>query len=153
MNPNSSLPDEQPKASIGMHVVIDLISLEGVDRLEFDIVADDQADYSHGFLGEGTPVAQAILGRSAHSVIPYKVNDNREIRILSVTLSQATPPADAQIRHEEVVRKALEQSDRTNAMIFASSFSGKWGDYDPTGFLEDENPKPDDLKNPNPKNS
>jgi hypothetical protein len=86
-----------------------------------------------------------------HSVIPYKVNENREIRIFSVAPSQAAPPADAQTRHEEVVRKALEQSDRTNAMIFASSFSGKWGDYDPTGFLEDENPKPDDPAQPKQK--
>jgi hypothetical protein len=134
-----------------MHVVVDLILQEGVDRLEFDIVADSQADYSHGFLGEGTPLARAILGRSAHSVIPYKVNDSLEIHVLSVTPSQTAPPADVQKRHEEVVRKALEQSDRTNAMIFASSFSGKWGDYDPTGFLEDENTKPDDPTQPNPK--
>jgi hypothetical protein len=151
MEPSSSLPDDQPKASLGMHVVIDLILDEGAERLEFDLVADTQADYTHGFLGEGTPLARAILGRSPHSVVPYKVNDSREIHILSVTPSQTAPPADAQQRHEAVVRKALEQSDRTNAMIFASSFSGKWGDYDPTGFLEDENPKPDDPTHKNPK--
>ncbi len=131
-------------------MVIDLIMVEETERLEFDIVADSQADYSHGFLGEGTPLAQAILGRSAHSIIPYKVDDSREIHILSVAFSQTAPPAGAQKRHEDVVRKALEQSDRTNAMIFASSFSGKWGDYDPTGFLEEENPKPDDPTQPKP---
>jgi putative hydrolase of the HAD superfamily len=29
----------------------------------------------------------------------------------------------------------------TNTMMFASSFSGKWGDYDPAAFSEEENPK------------
>jgi hypothetical protein len=32
------------------------------------------------------------------------------------------------------MRQAVEQADRTNAMNFASSFSGKWGDYDPQGI-------------------
>ena len=138
----------QLKASLGTHVIIDLVLNDGTDRLEFDIVPDKQADFSHGFLGLSTPLAQAILGRAAHSILPYKVNDGREIRILSVSLSQTVPSEDAQKHHEEVVRKAIEHSDRTNAMIFASSFSGKWGDYDPTGFSEDENNKPEAEESP-----
>jgi hypothetical protein len=137
----ASVP-EQLKTSLGMHVIIDLILQEGIDRLEFDIVEDNQADFSHGFLGVGTPLAQAILGRAAHSIIPYKVNDGREVRIISVTPSQKVPPGDGQARHAEVIRKAVELSDRTNAMIFASSFSGKWGDYDPKAFTDEENDKP-----------
>ena len=138
----------QLKASLGTHVIIDLVVNDGTDRLEFDIVPDKQADFSHGFLGLSTPLAQAILGRAAHSIVPYKVNDGREIRILSVSPSQSVPSEDAQKRHEEIVRKAIEHSDRTNAMIFASSFSGKWGDYDPAGFSEDENEKPEGKKTP-----
>ncbi len=62
---------------------------------------------------------------------------NKNNQLLSVSPSQTFQSADAQAHHEEVIRKAIEHSDRTNAMIFASSFNGKWGDYDPTGFFED----------------
>jgi hypothetical protein len=141
MDNNPASPQEQLRASLGMHVVVDLVFKDGGDRLEFDIVPDNQADFSHGFLGVGTPLAQAVLGRTAHSVIPYKVDDGLEVRILSVSPSQKAPSEDAQARHEELIRKAIEHSDRTNAMIFASSFSGKWGDYDPTGFAEDDSEK------------
>jgi hypothetical protein len=142
MDSDPASPQDQLKASLGTHVVIDLVLQDGTDRLEFDIVADNQADFSHGFLGVGTPLAAAVLGRAAHSVVPYQVNDGREVRILSVTPSQKTPPGDGPARHAEVLRKAIDQSDRTNAMIFASSFSGKWGDYDPKAYSDDEKDKP-----------
>lgn len=148
MEIDPSSAHDQLKASLGTHLVIELVLNDGTERLEFDIVPDKQADFSHGFLGLSTPMAQAILGRAAHSIVPYQVNDGREIRILSVSPSQTIPSEDAQRRHEEVVRKAIEYSDRTNAMIFASSFSGKWGDYDPTGFSEDENEKPEGIESP-----
>jgi hypothetical protein len=121
-----------------MHVIIELGLQEGeTERLEFDLVPNEKADFSHGFLGNGTLLAQAITGYPAGQVIPYRAGDAREIRILEVTPSQNTPPEDVQARREEIIRKAIDQSDRTNAMIFASSFSGKWGDYDPTGFTEE----------------
>jgi hypothetical protein len=142
MEKNPSESQESLKVSLGMHVVVDLVFQDGVDRLEFELVPDDQADFSHGFLGIGTPLAQAILDRPAHSVIPYQVNDGREVHIISVSPSQKNPAEDARKRHEEVIRKAIDHSDRTNAMIFASSFSGKWGDYDPTGFFEEDDDQP-----------
>ncbi len=138
--------NEPLKAALGTHVVIDLVLSDGTDRLEFDIVPDKQADFPHGFLGVTTPLAQAILGRVAHSIIPYRVNDGREIRILSVAPAQNLPTDEAARRHEEILRNAIEHSDRTNAMIFASSFSGKWGDYDPTAFSIGEDEKSNKQK-------
>ena len=146
MTSSTSLPAEEPVVAEGMHVVLDLVLEEGVDHLEVDIVEDDQADFSHGFLGINTPLAQAILGLTAHQSVPYRVGDGREIRVIHVSPSEAAPPEDVKARRQEVIRKAIERSDRTNAMIFASSFSGKWGDYDPTGFSEDEE-KPEDQEN------
>lgn len=138
MEKDKTGPQPELKAAIGTHVTIDLVLQAETERLEFDIVNDKDADFASGFLGVSTPLAQAILGRAAHSVVPYRVNDAREVRILQVTISLVKPPEDAKDRHEAVIRRAVEQSDRTNAMIFASSFSGKWGDYDPTGFTEEE---------------
>jgi hypothetical protein len=129
------------KAQTGAQVEIELLGESGQpERLSFDIVPDRSADFSRGFLGESTPLAKAILGHPAGSVVPYQAEDITHVRILSVKPSRQAPPKDIAARREETIRKAVEDSDRTNAMIFASSFSGKWGDYDPTGFT----PEPED---------
>jgi len=126
------------KVALGMHVAVELIMESETERLEFDIVSDKDADFAKGFLGVGTPLAKAILGQPGNTTVPYQVDEIKSVRIVEVSLSRTKPPKDTQSRREEVIRKAVERSDRTNAVIFASSFSGKWGDYDPTGFTDEE---------------
>ena len=111
------------------------------------IVPDAGADFSRGLLGESTPLAQAILGQAAGSLLPYTAGDARSVHILAVEAPDAPPPTEAVARRRaETLRQAVEQAQRTDAMIFASSFSGKWGDYDPKGIeqwetgLEPEQP-------------
>lgn len=45
-------------------------------------------------------------------------------------------PADlsSAARRQEVIDKAVSESDRTNTLNFASSFSSKWGGYEPAGI-------------------
>ena len=126
----SDLPAVEP----GLLIQVEMTFEDGTERLEFIIVPDEQADFSAGFLGASTPLAQAIQGKSIDNLIPYTVGDARSVRILSISKTDKTPPPDAAARREERLRQAIEQSDKTNAMIFASSFSGKWGDYDPQGI-------------------
>ncbi len=135
---------ENKTVSVGSHVEIELVYLGGSDILAFDIVLDEQADFARGYLGAGTPLARAILGRPALSMIPYSVGDATEIRIRQISSAASPPPADVQERRQAVIRAAIDYSDRTNALIFASSFTGKWGDYDPTGFVDHDL----DQKNP-----
>jgi hypothetical protein len=128
-------------AAVGTHVILELIIESGeTEQLEFDLVADRSADFARGFLGESTPLAQAILGQPAGRPLLYQTADIRAVRILAITPSQAAPE-DADARRQETLRKAVRQSDTTNAILFASSFSGKWGDYDPTGLDEDPEPE------------
>ncbi len=116
-----------------MHVTIELIERSGEsERLELDIVPDQQADFARGFLGEGTPLGKALLGKEA-GIFPYTVGGLAKVRILSIRSSETPPPADTSSRRQAIIQKAIDESDRVNAMIFASSFSGKWGDYDPSG--------------------
>ena len=124
-----------------MHIVLELITDDGeTEQHEFDLVADRSADYARGFLGESTPLAQAILGQPAGRTLLYQNADIRAVRILEVTPSQVIPE-DAETRRQETIRKAVHQSESTNAILFASSFSGKWGDYDPTGLEIDPDKK------------
>lgn len=142
MSTTFSSSQPPPLADLGTHVEIELILEDGLERLAFDLVDDASADFASGFLGLGTPLAQAIYRQPARSLVPYHLGDARAVRILSVTPSSAAPPEDRVQRRQETIQKAIDQSDRTNAMIFASSFSGKWGDYDPTGFTDDETTLP-----------
>lgn len=138
MKPEDTSPaPRQLLAAVGTHVVLELIT-EGGDseQLEFDLVTDRSADFARGFLGESTPLAQAILGQPVGRPLLYQNADIRAVRILAISPSQAEPE-DAEARRQETLRKAVRQSESTNAILFASSFSGKWGDYDPTGLDED----------------
>ena len=115
------------------------------ERLEFVIVPDELADFPAGFLGQGTPLAQAILGEPVGRSVPYFTGDALSVTILSASPTSRVPSQETAARRQERYRQALEQSDRTSAMIFASSFSGKWGDYDPQGIEKWEaDPPPED---------
>ena len=60
--PFSDLPEI---VQIGQRVIVELIDQEGRrEQLALDVVPDDAADFASGFLGAGTPLAQAILGSS-----------------------------------------------------------------------------------------
>ena len=131
-------------AQIGTHVVVELIAASGAsERVEFDIVPDPLADFASGFLGEGTPLAKAIWRKPAGAGLPYRQGDIVRLRVLSVTASQATPTAESAQQREAAARKAIADVERTNAILFASSFSGKWGNYDPEGIEHWEDDKQD----------
>jgi hypothetical protein len=133
-DPPTAEPTEMT-AQTGMHVIIELLDDTGArEVLEFDIVPDSAADFAHGFLGEGTPMAMAVTGKPAGSCIPYRQADIISLHILVVSPARSAPLEDAAERREAVMRKAMADVERTNAVIFASSFSGKWGDYDPSGM-------------------
>ena len=123
---------------IGTFVEIELIDSEDQrEGLSFNISVDAQADFKNGFLGEGTPLAQAIMGHPAGAIVPYRVDEIEAVQILSVQPGQAAPAQDVAARRQETLRKAAEQSDLTNTILFASSFNSKWGDYDPTSLLDE----------------
>jgi hypothetical protein len=132
----------QLTVATGTHVAVELLDAAGrSERLEFDIVPDAAADLARGFLGEGTPLARAIQGKPAGSDLPYEQADIVRVRIVSVAPARSAPDAEAAQQQDAVVRKAVEEAERTDAILFASSFSGKWGDYDPEGM--DHWKKPD----------
>jgi hypothetical protein len=126
---------------VGSQVELNLLDRTGKkDRLSFDIVPDEAADFSQGFLGESTPMARIILGEREGIIIPYLKDDIFAIEVLSVTQSTRTPLTDVQDKRQSNMKKAIRDIEHTNAVIFASSFSGKWGDYDPDSIPSDEIP-------------
>jgi len=119
------------KIEVGHQVEVELVSRSGeCERLVLTLVADEQADFSAGFLGAGTPLAKAILGQVQGNQLEYKVGDMVQVRILSVALSTQIQDEDVAARREAVIRKALKHSDYVNALTFATSVDSKWGDYD-----------------------
>ena len=134
-----------PTVQPGSHVLVELLDASGeTQQLEFDLVPDESADFSRGYLGLSTPLAQALLDQPAGAVLPYQQADILQVSILSLTPSASLPLSDLARQREETARKALQQIQRTDAMIFASSFSGKWGNYDPDGIAHWEETRPDE---------
>ena len=131
----------------GMLITVEITYTDEQERLQFVIVPDDQSDFARGFLGEGTPLAQALLGHAAGETIPYRAGDARSVQILAISPAPShSPDEDVAARREEKMRQAVEQAQRSDAMIFASSFSGKWGDYDPKGIEQWDSELPEDSE-------
>lgn len=134
-----------PRADLGMRVTLELISTAARESMEIEIVPDQFADIRLGFLGIGTPLARAIVGHKAGDQVTSLVDDSETICIIRVVPSQNPPPQAIADRRTQTIRSAIDQSDHTNAVIFASSFSGKWGDYDPGSIAEAPNSPDSDL--------
>lgn len=118
---------------VGTHVDLELIDQSGcVESLALDIVADEQADLERGFLGAGTPLARAIIGRRAGDSVAYRLGDVVQVRILRIAPAVRAPSADVQARRAATLREAVARSEMTNDMIFALAAGSKWGDYDPS---------------------
>ena len=139
---NLSTWDESPPVKVGTHVVVELIDEGGGrEQLALDVVADDAADFDAGLLGIGTLLGKAIAGRRAGSVVPYRMGDLREVLIVSVRPASAPAAGDAAERRQAALDKAAQEIAKTNAQIFASTFEGKWGGYNPDGMEHwDEQP-------------
>jgi len=56
------------------------------------------------------------------------------VRVLTVTRSPSDLDRGAGERRQQIIDNAVSESERTNALNFASSFSSKWGGYDPEGI-------------------
>jgi hypothetical protein len=127
---------------VGCEVEVDLLDRAGhKERLKVVIVPDDAADFTQGYLGENTPLAKVLLGEHAGTTIPYLQDDILGIEILTVTKPTNQPPGDLAEKREAMMKKTRREVEDTNAMVFASSFSGKWGDYDPDSIPKEKKPE------------
>lgn len=134
---------------VGTRVDLELLDQHGnSERLSVEIVEDRAADFEAGFLGVSTPLAKTILGQPAGRKLPYRAGDLAFVRILAITAGDAHPDSSKADQRDAVIRKAVSDSDRTNALLFASSFSGKWGDYDPSGVEAWDTANADDHDEP-----
>ncbi len=142
------VPQMKP-IGIGCHVELNLIDRAGnKDQLSVDIVPDESADFAQGFLGASTPLAKALMGEKAGTTIPYLKDDIYAIEVVSVTESTNKPSEEAKKKRQANMKKTIQEVEHTNAVVFASSFSGKWGDYDPDslpkeGKAEESKPEED----------
>lgn len=127
--------EESLRVRLGRRVHVVLSHADASEEtLTLDIVPDAAADFERGLLGEGTPLAKALAGRRGGEMVDYCVGDLRQVRVLAVTRSPADLDLSSATRRQEIIDKAVSESDRTNALNFAASFSSKWGGYEPEGI-------------------
>lgn len=132
---------EQGRISVGCQVEVVLSDRNGhKEQFNVIIVPDEAADFRQGLLGESTPIAQALIGEKSGQVIPYLKDDILSIEVLSVSKPDTLPETSGAQNRKASYLKAKREVEDTNAIVFASSFSGKWGDYDPDS-IHREQPK------------
>ncbi len=118
------------QVGLGSRVSIELLDAQGrTEPVQFVLVPDDAADIAADLISIASPLGQAVRGRFEGDVVAYEMGDVRSIRIVSVSASEQSIDHDAAKRRQAVLEEARRKSERTNADMFASSFSGKWGDY------------------------
>ena len=116
---------------IGSYVEIELVSASGgTERLAFDLVRDAAADFAAGFLGLGTPLGRALVGRPQGATVPYRVADVVTARIIRVAESERAPDAGASEARQAAAREAVERHDREERARLSLTFSSKWGEWD-----------------------
>lgn len=131
------MTDKQLRALPEYKILLELVDQAGQrEQLFVQLVDDRYADLSRGFMGEGTPLGQAIINQPLGAEIAYVVDDLRSIKILAIEPTDDCPDPNAPEKNRAAMEKALETVQLTNAVIFASSFTGKWGDYDPSTQLK-----------------
>jgi hypothetical protein len=133
--------------TVGSQVELELVDRSGGrERIKVTIVQDSEADFTKGFLSEKTPLAKSLLGERAGSVIPYLMDDIFSVEILAVSKPDNQPAMKAQDVRQAKMAKTIREIEDKNAMVFASSFSGKWGDYDPDSIPKGESDSEEDAE-------
>jgi len=118
--------------ALGTHVEVELIDESGAsEQLAFDLVPDERADFANGFLGVGTPLAQAILGKAAGESVAYRLGDVVSVRVVVVTPAARVQEEDVAAKRQAVIQQVVAESERISDMVFALAVGSKWGDYDP----------------------
>lgn len=130
--------DTPAQVGIGVHVELDLIDADGnTERIAFDLVKEQAAAIDQGRLSADAPLGKAIRGKRVGSVVEYVMGDIRRVRVVSLASAQTPAPADTAARRAALLEEARRRAERTNADMFASSFSGKWGDYSTDDVRDD----------------
>ena len=135
MNNNNLFADQ------GMKIELELLDFAGnSEHITVTIVSDQAADFSQGLLGENTLLAKTILGKGTGVRLAYKVGDLVAVEILNIVAGETDLTQKELItRRQQEAERIQREIAQTNAANFASSFSGKWGDYDPDGIKNWEN--------------
>jgi hypothetical protein len=116
---------------LGSHITVELVDAAGeIERREFTIVAEKQADFRAGLLGESTPLARALLGRHAGERVPYHVGDLIEVRIVAVLKTTDPISGESAQKRRATVQEAANQAEIISQLIFATARGSKWGEYD-----------------------
>jgi len=118
---------------LGTQVTLKLDFGDEVETLTVALVPDALADMYNGFLGEGTPLARAILGQAVGAVLPYQHGQVTIHTACVDELIMEKAKANA-ARRQEQAGQTQKEIAKANATLFSLTVESKWGDYDPDGI-------------------
>jgi hypothetical protein len=77
------------------------------------------------------------MGRPVGSVVPYRVGDLAEVRIVAVTTSERLADGDAAEARNAATQEAVERAKTDELVQLALTVNVKWGGYDPEPLERD----------------
>ena len=125
------------RVTIGMHVAITIGNKsETSERLEFDVVPDNQSDFSAGLLSERAPLAQALLGHVRGETVQYVPPSGADqlVTILNVEPSQREVPSTTDRANS--LGQLKDKIARRESRQIALTTELHYGSIDPDGIEE-----------------
>ncbi len=81
---------------VGRRAAVEFIFASGeTEQFTIEIVPDEQADFEHGLVGAGTPLAKALSHCQAGDQVDYQMGDIMAIQVLMVEHGTASGTSDA----------------------------------------------------------
>lgn len=118
---------------LGVRVELELVDSQGrSEALTVDLVDEAGADIDSGRLGLNTPLAKALIGRTAGSRLPYTMGDIRHLLIRRLSWAPAIGEDDeaAAAARRAAVDEARRRAAKTLTDNVATSMNNKWGSYE-----------------------
>lgn len=125
------------KIDLYTHVTLELLEDGETQRLEFDLVSAQEADYYQGFLGVDTSLGQAILGQRPGSRLTYFMGETPiDVRILAIAPTTRLADPHRLDQRQATIQQAVTESVLKDRLAVATSMGNKWGDLDADGFAK-----------------
>ena len=123
--------------SVGMHLVIEMQDPAGTnERLEFDLVRHEQADFSKGLMSERAPLAQAIQGHLRGETISFVLPTGAQQTALIVNITPSNREPSPDVDRVQVLKTAKDKITKRESKQTALTAELHYGSVDPDKIEE-----------------
>lgn len=126
------------RVSVGTHVAVEIKENGVIERLEFDLVPDEQSDFSAGLMSERAPLAQAIQGKLSGETVQYFSPSATEQTVTILSVEPAKRDLERPVTdRKEVLGEVMDRIARRESKQIALTAELHYGSIDPDGIKDE----------------